>query len=81
MILYFLCARKRKKDHAKFAKSVEKKKEEKLSENQIATLHAIHVKKLLTHLRLSDRQLGLLLNFGELLLKDGIQRVTNGLEE
>ena len=43
MILYFLCVlgvlcvRKRKKDHAKIAKSAEKKKEGILSENEIVT--------------------------------------------
>jgi len=40
------------------------------------------VKKiLLTYLRLADKRLGLLINFGEALLKDGISRVVNGLEE
>jgi GxxExxY protein len=38
-------------------------------------------KVLLTYLRLADKRLGLLLNFGEELLKDGICRVVNGLEE
>ncbi len=35
----------------------------------------------LTHLRLADKRLGLLINFGERLLKDGITRVVNGLVE
>jgi GxxExxY protein len=38
-------------------------------------------KQLLTHLRLADKRLGLLINFGEELIKDGISRVVNGLEE
>lgn len=38
-------------------------------------------KVLLTYLRLADKRLGLLLNFGEELLKDGMSRVVNGLEE
>ena len=41
----------------------------------------VHKKKLLTYLRLADKRLGLLLNFGEEVLRDGIHRVVNGLEE
>ena len=41
----------------------------------------VHEKQLLTYLRLMDRRLGLLLNFGEAYMKDGIVRVVNGLEE
>jgi GxxExxY protein len=41
----------------------------------------VHKKQLLTYLRLADKRLGLLLNFGEEALKDGIHRVVNGLEE
>ena len=36
-------------------------------------------KVLLTYLRLSDLRLGLLINFGEEHLKDGMKRVVNGL--
>ena len=39
----------------------------------------VHKKVLLTYLRLSDCKLGLLINFGEELLKTGISRVVNGL--
>ncbi|MGA2545267.1 MAG: GxxExxY protein [Rectinemataceae bacterium] len=35
-------------------------------------------KQLLTYLRLSGKKLGLLLNFGQPLLKDGIERIING---
>jgi len=35
--------------------------------------------QLLTYLRLSDRKLGLIINFGERLVKHGIHRVVNGL--
>lgn len=35
-------------------------------------------KILLTYLRLTNLKLGLLLNFGEAYLKDGIKRVING---
>jgi GxxExxY protein len=37
-------------------------------------------KQILTHLRLSDKRLGLLINFGEELIKNGISRVVNGLK-
>ena len=41
----------------------------------------VHWKQVITYLRLSDIKLGFLLNFGEALMKDGIKRVVNGLEE
>jgi GxxExxY protein len=41
----------------------------------------VYKKQLLTYLRLTDKRLGLLINFGEELIKDGISRVVNGLEE
>lgn len=37
----------------------------------------VHKKQLLTYVRLSDKKLGLLLNFGTELMKDGITRVIN----
>ncbi len=40
----------------------------------------VHKKVLLTYLRLSDSRLGLLVNFGEELMKTGLHRVVNGLE-
>jgi len=40
----------------------------------------VHSKQLLTYLRLTGCRLGLLINFGEHLLKDGFKRVANGLE-
>ena len=39
----------------------------------------VRKKVLLTYLRLSDCKLGLLINFGEELMKTGISRVVNGL--
>jgi GxxExxY protein len=42
---------------------------------------AVHQKQLLTYLRLTDKRVGLLINFGSELLKDGIVRVVNRLEE
>jgi GxxExxY protein len=41
-------------------------------------LAAVHAKQLLTQLRLSELKLGLLINFGEAHLKNGIKRVING---
>ena len=41
----------------------------------------VHKKQLLTYLRLADKRLGLLINFGEELLKDGLVRLVNKLEE
>jgi len=41
----------------------------------------VHKKQLLTYLRLADKRLGLLINFGSELMRDGISRVVNGLKE
>ena len=37
----------------------------------------VHKKQLLTYLRLADKHLGLLINFGNAVLKDGISRIIN----
>ena len=39
----------------------------------------IHQAQLLTYLRLTGRRLGLLINFGQEYVKDGISRVVNGI--
>jgi len=39
----------------------------------------VHKKQLLTYLRLSNKKLGLLINFGSELIRDGISRVVNNL--
>ena len=44
----------------------------------VETLKDIHKKQLLTYLRLSGHKLGLLINFNEVLLKDGLTRIANG---
>ena len=44
-------------------------------------IHDVHKKQLLTYLKISNKQLGLLINFNELLLKNGIRRIVNGLPE
>ncbi len=41
----------------------------------------VHKKQLLMYLRLADKRVGLLINFGVELLKDGIHRIVNGLKE
>ena len=40
--------------------------------------HPVHKKQLLTYLRLADKRLGYLINFGAELIKDGLSRVSNG---
>jgi GxxExxY protein len=47
----------------------------------IEQLAPVHRKQLLTYLRLADKRLGLLINFGAEHLRDGIARVVNGLPE
>ena len=47
----------------------------------IEAVAPVHKKQLLTYLRLADMRVGLLINFGEELLKNGIHRVVNGLAE
>jgi len=42
---------------------------------------AVHKKQIQTYLRLTGCKLGYLLNFGEVLMKQGITRAVNQLEE
>jgi GxxExxY protein len=44
----------------------------------VEQLAPVHYKQLLTYLKLTDIRLGLLVNFNEALIKDGIKRVVNG---
>jgi GxxExxY protein len=44
-------------------------------------LHRVHNKQVLTQLRLGNYRLGLLINFGEAHLKNGIERIVNGLPD
>ena len=41
----------------------------------------VHKKQLLTYLRLADKRLGLLVNFGKDKIRDGISRIVNRLPE
>jgi iron complex transport system substrate-binding protein len=43
--------------------------------------HPVHGKQLLTHLRLGEFRVGLLINFGLATLKEGLKRVVNHLPE
>lgn len=45
----------------------------------VENLAPVHAKQLLTYLRLTNRRLGLLINFGQEHLKDGIKRIANNL--
>ena len=47
----------------------------------VERLQPVHLKQLLTYLRLTNMRLGLLINFGENLLRNGFKRVVNRLEE
>jgi GxxExxY protein len=47
----------------------------------VEAIAPVHKKQLLTYLRLADKRLGLLINFHVCLIKHGITRVVNGLEE
>lgn len=45
----------------------------------IETIPRVYFKKLLTYLTIADKRLGLLINFNEALIKDGISRIVNNL--
>jgi GxxExxY protein len=47
----------------------------------VECLTKLHAKQLLTQLRLANLKLGLLINFGEAHLKNGIKRIINGTLE
>lgn len=44
----------------------------------VEQIHPVHKKQLLTYLRLTGMRLGYLINFGTVLLKEGLSRVSNG---
>lgn len=47
----------------------------------VDAIHDSHMAQLLTYLKLTGCQLGLLINFNDALLKNGLRRVVNGLRE
>jgi GxxExxY protein len=44
----------------------------------VEKLNPVHKKQLLTYLKLTEKKLGILLNFGDSLMKNGIERIING---
>jgi GxxExxY protein len=47
----------------------------------IEGVERVHKKQLLTYLRLLNKRLGILINFNEELIKNGISRIANGVED
>ncbi|MBV8969364.1 MAG: GxxExxY protein, partial [Verrucomicrobia bacterium] len=47
----------------------------------VETIQPVHLKQVLTYVRLANLRLGLLINFGEEYLKNGIKRFANGLPD
>jgi GxxExxY protein len=47
----------------------------------VDAIHDVHLAQVLSYLKLTENKLGLLLNFNEPVLKNGIRRVVNGLDE
>jgi GxxExxY protein len=47
----------------------------------VEAIAPVHKKQLLTYLKLADKRLGLLINFNVALIKHGITRIVNGLQE
>ncbi|WP_396212114.1 GxxExxY protein [Flavobacterium sp.] len=45
----------------------------------VESISNVHLKQLLTYVRVTDLRLDLLINFNEALIKNGIKRVVNGL--
>ena len=52
-----------------------------LEVKSVEALHPIHTAQLLTYVKLTGSRLGLLVNFNEKLVRDGIRRIVNGLPE
>lgn len=47
----------------------------------VERLEKVHSKQLFTYLKLTDKRLGLLLNFGASLMHEGIKRIANGMQD
>ncbi len=47
----------------------------------VEAIAPVHKKQLLTHLRLADKRLGLLINCNVALIQEGIQRIANGMPD
>ena len=46
----------------------------------VKEIQPIHVAQLMTYLKLSDKKLGLLINFNEVKLVDGLKRIANNMQ-
>jgi GxxExxY protein len=55
--------------------------ENPISKEIVDAAYNIHKKQVLTYLRLTDNKLGLLINFNEEVIRTGITRIVNGLDE
>ena len=51
-----------------------------IENKSVDTVHPIHMAQLITYLKLKDCKLGFLINWNVKLIKDGITRVANGIE-
>jgi len=47
----------------------------------VEELHPVHLAQVITYLKLTENKLGLVINFNSALLKNGIRRVVNNLNE
>jgi GxxExxY protein len=47
----------------------------------VEQLAKVHAKQLFTYLKLADKRLGFVLNFGADLMKEGIKRIANGMQD
>ena len=47
----------------------------------VEKIHDVHLKQVLTYLKVTGLHLGLLINFGAPLIRDGIKRIVNQLQE
>lgn len=52
-----------------------------IENKSVDTVHPIHMAQLITYLKLKECKLGFLINWNVKLIKNGIQRVVNNLEE
>ena len=50
-----------------------------IESKSVEKINAAHKKQLLTYLKLTETKLGFILNFGSALMKDGIERIINGI--
>lgn len=52
-----------------------------IENKSVESIQPVHMAQLITYLKLKDCKLGFLINWNVKLIKNGIQRVVNGLEE